>query len=239
MKVLIFGASGATGSQLLRHLIERNIPVRAVIRSGAVLPGDLAKHGMLELVHGNVQELDGMALTKLLTGCDCVAVCLGHRISLKGLFGPPWNLVSDLVGKLVDTIGTDGLGPARLVLMGTSGYTHPSLGEHRGLSERMINVLFGLLLPPHRDNCRAANRLLTDQAMARMPLEWVVVRPDSLTDNPNPVNYALHRHPIRSPFFDSGTVSRCNVGRFMADLLCDDALWAQWNHCMPVMYDQV
>jgi len=45
----------------------------------------------------------------------------------------------------------------KLILMSTTGYTNTITGEKNSLGERIILSILKLLLPPHRDNVKAAN----------------------------------------------------------------------------------
>jgi hypothetical protein len=69
-------------------------------------------------------------------------------------------------------------------------------------------------------------------------MEWVAVRPDSLTDEDQVTPYELHASPTRSALFNPGKTSRINVGHFMAQLLADQDLWTQWKGQMPVIYNK-
>ena len=95
-----------------------------------------------------------------------------------------------------------------------------------------------LLLPPHVDNEKATDILRTEVGKNDTEIEWVVVRPDALTNEGEVTNYDLYPSPVRSAIFDTGTTSRINVGHFMARLMTDQDAWNEWKGKMPVIYNQ-
>ncbi len=95
------------------------------------------------------------------------------------------------------------------------------------------------LAPPHADNEDAADYLRTEIGHGHNDLQWVVVRPDRLTDEDGASEYETHQSPIRSAIFNPGTTSRINVACFMAKLLTNQETWQKWKGQMPVIYNSV
>jgi hypothetical protein len=67
-------------------------------------------------------------------------------------------------------------------------------------------------------------------------MQWIVVRPDTLTNDAVVSEYAVWPSPVRSALFNPGKTSRINVAHFMADLMTNDANWDKWRGKMPVIY---
>ncbi len=107
VKVLVLGASGATGRLVVTQLFRRNIIARIVVRRNASLPEEIRKNHMIEIVRGNISEFDDATNVALIEGCDAVVCCLGHNITLKGLFGQPRMLVYGALKNICDAIVTD------------------------------------------------------------------------------------------------------------------------------------
>ena len=122
--------------------------------------------------------------------------------------------------------------------MNTAGNLHPDAQERRALLEHMVMGLVRLLLPPQADNEAAANYLRRDIGHHDKAIRWVVVRPDSLTNDERPSAYELHPSPVRSAIFNAGHTSRINVACFMAALLTDEQQWQRWQGQMPVIYNR-
>jgi nucleoside-diphosphate-sugar epimerase len=235
--VLLLGATGRTGSRVLMQLLERGVSVRAIVRSGERLPAGAAADPRLTVVEADVTTLPGEELRRLMTGCDAVVSCLGHDVSLRGVFGPPRDLVARTVERLCATAAA--LQPAasvRLVLMSSVSVNRPARADaRRGVGERAFAWLVRTLLPPARDNQRAADFLAREVGAAAPFVEWVVVRPDSLLDGEVSA-YRTH-DGIVSSLFRADATRLANVAHFMAELVTDDAAWRRWRGKMPVVVD--
>lgn len=100
MKTLIVGASGATGRLVVSQLVERNIQIKVVVRAESTVLNTYEDNNLVEIIRGNIDEFDINKMTNLLSDCSTVVCCLGHNISLKGIYGPPHKLVFNLVKKI-------------------------------------------------------------------------------------------------------------------------------------------
>lgn len=238
MTTLVIGASGATGRLLAARLLAEGQHVRAIVRETASLPEALTNHSRLSVIRASLLDLSETELAKHLFGCDAVASCLGHHLSFKGLFGHPRRLVTNATRRICAAIEAANLEtPIRYVLMNTTGNRNRDLDEPVSFAQRCVVGLLRLLIPPHADNEDAADYLRTEITQNHEALEWVVVRPDSLTNEDNVSAYEIHPSPTRSAIFNAGKTSRINVAHFMAMLLLDDRLWERWRGQMPVIYN--
>ncbi len=125
-RVLILGATGRTGSRALTQLLERGVPVRAIVRSADRLPAGSADNPLLDVVEADLLELPPEVLTEHLADCDTVISCLGHPISVRGVLGPPHFLVTRalrLVRTAVDA--RQPAAPVRLILMSSVSVHRP------------------------------------------------------------------------------------------------------------------
>lgn len=118
------------------------------------------------------------------------------------------------------------------------GNSNRDLNEPLAFAEKAIVGLLRRLLPPVADNEQAADYLRTEVGQNDRLIEWTAVRPDTLLDEATVTEYQLHPSPIESALFGSRETSRINVAHFMADLMTDEACWAQWKGQMPVIYNQ-
>lgn len=235
--VLVAGATGATGRLLASELLERGVPIRAVVRSAERLPAAVREHPGCTVVEASLLDLSDEDLVSLVDGCGAVVSCLGHSLTLRGMFGPPRRLVTQAVQRLCRAIRMTEPDPAvRFILMNTAG--NRLHGETVPWLHAVVITLLRILVPPHADNEDAAEFLQVGVGLQDPALEWVAVRPDSLTDKDPGEGYELHPSPTRSAILDPGTASRANVARGMADLVTDDALWRRWAGHMPVLYDR-
>jgi nucleoside-diphosphate-sugar epimerase len=236
--VLVVGASGATGKLLVEQLLTRGNAVRVVVRSRDGLPEALRSHHRLSMIQASLLDLNYSELKQLTDGCDAAASCLGHNMSLKGVFGPPYRLVTEATRRLAEALKANAREKSvRFILMNTAGNRNRDLQEPVTLGHRASVSIIRLLIPPHADNEQAANFLRLDIGRNDTALEWCVVRPDTLTNDSEATGYEVFASPIRNAIFDPGRTSRLNVARFMADLITDDSAWSRWRGQMPVIYD--
>src|SRR6056297_1857888 len=140
MKALVLGASGATGKLVVMQLIKRKIPTRILVRKTAVLPKEIIEDSLIETVTGNINELNQAETDQLVQNCNVIISCLGHNISLKGMFGQPRYLVLDAIRRVCERAGKNANKntnkKAKIILMSTTGYTNTLLGEKNSLGER-------------------------------------------------------------------------------------------------------
>ncbi len=239
MTTLVVGASGATGRLLVEQLLNRRQNVRVIVRSPDKLPEVLTNHDTLSVIRASVLELSDAEMSQHVSGCRAVASCLGHNMSLKGLYGHPRRLVTDATRRLCKAIKANKPEePTRFVLMNTAGNSNRDLHEPLSFGQQCVIGLLRLLLPPHVDNEKAADYLRTSIGRRDDAIQWAAVRPDSLIDEDRVTEYEVYSSPTRSAIFDAGKTSRINVGHFMADLITDDNTWDRWKGKMPVIYNK-
>lgn len=238
MTILVAGASGATGGRLVEELLKREYNVRVIVRSPENLPDSIKNHERLSVISASILDLSDEEMEQHIHGCDAVASCLGHNLTLKGLFGKPRRLVTDATRRLCIAIKANNPdGPIKYVLMNTVANRNRDLKERNPFAQKVIIGLLRIFLPPQADNEQAAEYLRTKIGQNDKTIEWVAVRPSSLIDEENTSDIEVHPSPTRSIMKD-GQISRINVGHFMADLITDQKLWIKWKGQMPAIYNK-
>ena len=239
MTTLVVGATGSTGRHLVNQLLNRGQKVKVIVRSSGKLPETWKNNEQIKIIEASVLEISEEKIGEYLKDCQSVASCLGHNLTWKGIYGQPRKLVTDAVILLSRAIKKNTTAePVKFVLMNTTGNRNRDLNEHVSPGQRAVISLLRLLLPPHPDNEKAADYLRVQVGQKDPAMEWVAVRPDSLTDEDQVTPYELHASPTRSALFNPGKTSRINVGHFMAQLITDQDLWMQWKGQMPVIYNK-
>lgn len=239
MTTLVAGASGATGKHLVDQLLSKGQKVKMIVRSTATIPGDWKNNDKIVLIEANISEMSVAEMKKCLAGCQSVASCLGHNISLKGMYGKPRKLVRNAVRLICSAIQDNAPEkPIRFVLMNTTANRNRDLSESISVGEKLLMGVIRFLLPPQSDNEKAADYLREQIGQENKSIEWVAVRPDTLTNEEMVSEYELHHSPVRSAMFNPGRTSRVNVGNFMAGLLLENDLWNRWKGQMPVVYNK-
>ena len=233
--VLLIGGTGRTGRRVLEQLLSRGINVRAVVRSAERLPAGALDDPRLTVVLADLLALSDEELLRQVQGCDAVISCLGHVISIKGIFGPPRDLVTRSVERVYRAIQTARPAqPVKLILMSSVSVNHPGGRDaRRGRFERAVLWMQRGLVPPGRDNQRAADFLHDVIDDADPYAQWTAVRPDTLKEG-DVTEYALHGGLVDS-LFRPGATNRANVAHFMCELATDAEVWAAWQGKLPVI----
>jgi len=236
MAVLVLGATGATGQCVVQDLLDNGQSVIALVRQIK-----LDAHPSLEQIQGTVLSLDDSTLIKILSQVNSVISCLGHNMTLKGIYGAPKMLVRDSLKRLcllekLNHTSSSRTKPLKIFLMNSTGNRNLDLAEPVSISQHIVLSLIRNLVPPHLDNERAANYLRCELNRDKN-IEWVVVRPDSLIDKKFISGYRLSPSPTRSAIFNAGQTSRINAANFMARLSREIRLFDYWKGRMPVIYN--
>lgn len=238
MIVLVIGATGNTGKWVVRKLTQQNIKVNALVRDSSKFENDLLSNPNLCINEIDWLSADPEELRKLILDCEVVIFCLGHSPSFRGIFGNPKQLVTHSVQKICEIIVKNPTASSkRIILMNTAGNTNRDIIEPISLLQKMAIGLIRILLPPHADNEKAADYLRTKFPRTNKELEWVVVRPDTLTSETINTPYNIYPSPVSSALFEPGKTSRINVADFMCRLVTDSTLWNNWQGQMPVVYN--
>lgn len=239
MNILLAGASGATGRLLADELLKRGHNVKLIVRSEDKLPETIRKHEQAQIICARISELGDEDLAEHAAGIDAAASCLGHNLTLKGIYGQPRRLVTDTVRRLCRAVkSSEPDKPVKFVLMNTAGNSNRDLNEPISRGQKFIISILRKILPPHTDNEEASDYLRTEVGQNNADVEWAVVRPDTLIDEEKVTEYEIHHSPIRSAIFDPGKTSRINVAHFMAELITNEDAWNKWKGKMPVLYNK-
>jgi NAD(P)H-binding len=238
-KVLLVGGTGRTGRRVLEQLVGRGVGVRAIVRSTRGLPAGLAEKPGVDLVEGSLLSLSDTELQANLRGCDAVISCLGHVLSLRGVLGPPYDLVTRATTRLCRALeALRPARPARFVLMSSVSVHRPGgLDTRRGAFEKAFLWVLRGLLPPARDNQRASDFLQERIGPANPFVQWAVVRPDTLLEG-EVSEYTL-REGLVNGLFAPGQTNMANVAHFMCELVTNPETWAAWKGKHPVIVRHV
>jgi hypothetical protein len=220
---------------VLTQLLGRGVPVRAIVRSAARLPAAAAGSAGLEVVEADLLSRTDAELRALVDGCGAVISCLGHPISVRGVFGPPRDLVTRAIRRGCEAIqGLRPTEPVKLVLMSSvSVFIADPCDARRGAFERAFLRVLCALLPPARDNQQAADFLRSLVGSSDPFIQWTVVRPDTLRDGEVSA-YTVHAGLVSSLAAPDDT-AMANVAHFMCELVTDATTWDAWRFKLPVI----
>jgi putative NADH-flavin reductase len=179
MKLTVFGASGSTGSQLVRQALDAGHEVLAVVRDPARLR---VSHPNLTLETADV--LRPADIGDAVAGRDAVISALGHsRRPDERKAAAHSTLCADSARSITEAMRATG--SRRLVVVSASGpYT---TGD--GLVLRyLIKPIVGLVLKD-----AWADLVAMEEVVRASGLDWTVLRPPQLTDKPFTGRYRTRR----------------------------------------------
>ncbi len=199
-RLLIVGATGGTGLQLVAQALERGYAVTALVRNPSKLG---IEHPNLRIVQGDV--LDYASVEAAVRGQDAVISALGHR-----QYFYPTRILSEGTRNILRVMETHGV--SRFICQSSLG-----IGDSAGRLGLMYTfIVIPLVLPFYFWDKTRQERLI-----AESKLEWVIVRPGALTNGQKRGRYR-HGQNIGN-FITTVKISRADVADFMLNQLTDEA----------------
>ncbi len=199
-RVLVVGATGGTGRELVTQALARGLVVTAFVRSPDKL--DLT-HPCLTIVRGNV--MDAASVEDAMRGQDAVLCALGHK-----KFYPPSRILSAGTANILRAMRTQG---ARRLVCETS------LGI--GGSAGRMGLYFTLFVLPVVLPFYFWDKTRQERLIARSAVQWVIVRPAALTDGPARGKWFAGSKV--GAYLLTPRISRADTAAFMLDQLSADA----------------
>jgi uncharacterized protein YbjT (DUF2867 family) len=205
MKVIIFGATGGTGKELVKQCLAANFAVSVLVRDPQKL-GEYADK--VRQFVGDVREKDVVA--KAVEGQDAALVALGIIPGARGILSTGTKYI-------VEAMLTQQV--KRLVCVTGAGVT----GEREHLPF-LWRIVMGL--PLMRDMFDEKKR--QEEIIRESGLEWVLVRPANLTNGEHTGKYRASENLQLSL---TSVISRADVADFMVKQLSSD----EWVHKTPIV----
>ena len=197
-RVLIIGATGGTGRQLVNQALERGYAVTALVRNPSRLHVD---HPRLTVVRGDV--LDPASVDEAVQGQDAVLSALGH----KRYFGPT-RILSEGSRNIVRAM--ERYGVPRFVCETSLG-----IGDSAG----RMGLYYTLFVIPVILPFYFWDKTRQERIVAESRVEWVIVRPGMLTDGDR---HGPARHGRVGSYVATERISRADVADFMLNQLTSD-----------------
>lgn len=199
MRLLVVGATGGTGRELVAQALERGHQVTALARNPAAIT---LRHQRLTVARGDV--LDPVSLEAAVRGQEAVLSALGHR-----RYYPPSRILSEGTRNLIRAMEAHGV--RRFVCETSLG-----LGDSAGrMGLYYTLIVIPLVLPFYYwDKARQ------ERAIAESHVPWVIVRPAALQ---NRARRGVRRHGAGvGSLLLTPAIPRADVAAFMLDQLTDD-----------------
>lgn len=200
LRVLIIGATGGTGRQLVQQALDLGHQVTALVRNPAKLQ---IEHTNLKVVQGNV--LDYGSVEEAMQGQNAVISALGHK-----RFFYPNKIQSDGMRNVLQAMKSCNV--PRIICETALGIGN-SVGR-LGLPHTFF--FLPLVLPFYM-----LDKLRQEELIVSSDRDWIIVRPGILTNGEARRQY---RHgPRIGSYLWPVRVARADVADFMLKQLTDDA----------------
>jgi putative NADH-flavin reductase len=198
MKILVLGATGATGRELVKQGLEKGYSVTAFVRNPAAMN---TRSPNLEVVQGNVGNR--AAVENAINGQHAVLCALGPRTLLR-------RDVAIVVG-VHNILTTMEIARIRRFIYLSANTVHASREDQ----SPVLRVLLSVLLQNP-----TADHELNERMIQESHLDWTIVRPPRLTNGPSTGSYRVGEHLKSSSFIPQ--LSRADLAEFMLKQLTVD-----------------
>jgi len=198
-KILLFGATGGTGKEVVKQALEKGYEVTVAIRDPSAFT---VRHASLTVLKGDV--LKPSTFERQIAGKDAVLSCLGTGSSLK-----PTTLYSEGIQNI--TAAMKAAGVKRLLCISAGAL---DVNKEMGFFIRCLTkVILQKILKELYTDMR-----LMETEVESSSLDWTVLRPAMLKNHPLTGKYrvGIHSH-IRHPF----SIARADLAQYMLNSISD------------------
>ena len=199
LRVLIIGATGGTGRQLVQQALDLGHQVTALVRNPARLK---IEHPNLKIVQGNV--LDYASIEAGMPGQSAVVCALGHK---RWLY--PTRILSEGTRNILRAMKTSNV--PRLICETSLG-----IGNTAG----RLGLFYTFFVVPFILPFYFWDKVRQEEVIAESDRDWVIVRPGALT---NGAARGKYRQDVNLGNFILGArISRADVADFMLKQMTND-----------------
>ncbi|MBO0910904.1 MAG: NAD(P)H-binding protein [Acidobacteria bacterium] len=190
MKLLVLGATGGTGMEIVRQAIDGGHAVTALVRNRAPLK---VFQDRVAIRQGNL--LSSAELERAIAGHDAILSGFGPRVPVSSADA---NLMREFAAAL--TTAMTAAGVKRVVVVSVAFLFKDSIVPPAYILGRMFfpNVV--------------ADAGAMESVFANSELDWTIVRPPRLTDKPRTSKYRIREGHLPGLGF---TISRADVADFV------------------------
>jgi putative NADH-flavin reductase len=199
MKLVVFGATGGSGRQLVEQALEAGHEVTAFARRPEALK---VEHTNLRVIQGDA--LDARKVSEAVEGQDAVLFAIGiNRRSTP-------TVCADSTRHIIDAMKEHGV--SRLICLSAYGASET---KDTALYSKVLRFFIGK---------RVEDKDRQEELIRGSGLDWVLVRPPLLT---NGARRGRYRAGFDIPVMLFSSVSRADVAEFMLRQLTGDAYLRQ------------
>lgn len=190
MKLVVFGASGKTGQEIVGQALDQGLEVTAVVRDAAKLA---IKDRKLHIIEADVLK-DQPAITSAIAGKDAIICALGVANSLKSA-----GLIAGGLAAIVPAAEKHDV--RRLILISAFG-----VGDSFRNAPLVPRLMYRLLLGDIYRDKKAGEDFLKASG-----LDWTIIHPVMLTAGPKTGTY---RNGERLELHGIPKIARADVAQF-------------------------
>jgi uncharacterized protein YbjT (DUF2867 family) len=199
LRVLVIGATGGTGRELVRQALEQGHQVTAFVRNPKKLK---IEHPNLRVAQGNV--LDYASVESAMRGQSAVVCALGHK-----RFFYPTRILSKGTANILRAMQACNV--PRIVCESSMG-----VGSSAGRLGLIPTFFFVPLILPFI----FWDKVRQEKIIEESDSDWVIARPATLTNGP--ARGVYRKGPKVGNFILTTRISRADVADFMLKQLTDD-----------------
>jgi putative NADH-flavin reductase len=196
-KIIVFGATGGTGLQLVKQALDKGLSVTAFVRNPAKFG---IENRNLNIFQGDVTDLDAVKLA--LNDCDAVLSALGAPAKVND------NVRSIGTNHIIRAMTESGV--KRFICMTTLGI---------GDSREFLPFYFKYFIVPFILKDAFADSERQEKLIMESSLEWTIVRPANLT---NGKRTEIYQHGFTASAKTKLKISRADVADFMLKQLSNN-----------------
>ena len=194
MKIVVFGAAGKSGRQIVEQALAAGHEVTAFARNPDAIK---VQHSHLKVMRGDA--LDMKSVSQAIAGQDAVLFAIGtNRRS-------PLTVCSDSTRHIIKAMKERGV--QRLIVLSAYGASET---KDAALYSKVLRFLIGK---------RVEDKDRQEEMVRASELDWVLVRPPLLTNGARRSRYHVG---LDLPIKLFSSVSRADVAEFMLKQLADD-----------------
>ena len=198
-KIIVFGATGGTGNQVVEQALLAGHKVTVIIRN----PDAFAiQHQRLEIIKGDVFQPS--TFQNAMKEKDAVVSCLGIKKR------EPTTVYSEGVGNIITAMQQAGIN--RIICLSAAAVIVPPKGSFlaKFIAKNILQPLFKYSF---------ADMLLMEKMLLGSHLNWTVIRPPRLTDAERTGKY---RTTMNEPLPNPSKISRADLADYIVNHLTDE-----------------
>ena len=197
--ILVFGATGGTGKQLVEQALQAGHQVAVVVRNPDVFS---VQHKNLEIIKGDV--LQPLTFSNAVKGKDVVISCLG--VQHKKLT----TVYSEGAGNIIQVMRQENVN--RIICLSAGAVIVPPNSSLflKFITKNILQRLFKYMY---------ADMLIMEDVLRKSNLNWTVVRPPWLRDSKLTSKY---RTAINEHLSNPSKISRADLAHYIITHLTDE-----------------